>query len=319
MINQSTFKNSKVFGAAILLGVSGVVQAQTVYELGPRDTLVNPMKGVNPKIPVFPKLTIKKGFIRGYVKDSVGKPLQGAVIGVRSTAVGGYYSGAQGKSDAKGYYEIAVPFGAASFYCAGYAIDYGEGRAALGLHPADGEAGGFASNAGGVENWVMLPYGVADRDAVQDQPHYSGNYYGGAFALDYYPAEENSVWNQPYYIPKGAIVEVTLTPVGNLINGYPGRSFTVRKTSAPDADNRFNVVNIPIGTYTVQANMIENGKKTPLLITETGPNSSRPFGLESKEVLGKTKLTFRPSTAKPAMANAGHSNWDSLAITLKKK
>jgi hypothetical protein len=51
----------------------------------------------------------KAGFLRGYVKDACGKPLQGAYIGVRATAVGGLYSGAHAETDEKGFYEIRIP------------------------------------------------------------------------------------------------------------------------------------------------------------------------------------------------------------------
>jgi hypothetical protein len=320
-------KNMKISNKILLACVTASMfgfgtsasRAQTVFEVNERQSAVNVMKGVNPKMPVFPKLTAKKGFIRGYVKDSNGKPLPGAVIGVRSTAVGGYYSGAQGKTDAKGYYEIAVPFGAASFYCAGYAIEYGEGRAAMGLHPADGEADSFASNVGGVENFVMLPYGIADPDGVQEQPTYCNNYYGGGFYVDYSVAEAGSIWNSPTDIPDGATVELALTPVGKLINGFPGRSFIIRKKASTSATNNFNVVNIPVGTYTVQAFMVKDGQKSALTIKETGPYSNQSFGLEPKEAKGKATLTFRPNTPKPAMATAAHGNWGSMSLSLRKQ
>ena len=77
-----------------------------------------------------------------------------------------------------------MPWGAASYYCAGYAVNYGEGRAALGLYPVDGEADSFATAKGSVENWVMLPYGIGDRDGIQENPQYLNNYFGGGIVLD---------------------------------------------------------------------------------------------------------------------------------------
>jgi hypothetical protein len=112
----------------------------TTFSITGAKNYVNVMKTAMPKLPSFPALSPKGGYVRGYVKDLKGKPLQGAVIGARSTSAGGFYSGASAKTDAKGYYEIQVPWGAAHFYAAGYTVDWGEGRAALGLHPADGEA-----------------------------------------------------------------------------------------------------------------------------------------------------------------------------------
>jgi protocatechuate 3,4-dioxygenase beta subunit len=118
-------------GAAAANPTAGTI----THDLDANTRTLNVMGRAQPKTPSFPKLTPRKGFVRGYVKDAKGKPLPNARLGVRSTAFGGAYSGAQGKTDARGYYQIAVPFGAAHFYNAGYAVSYGDGRAALGLHP----------------------------------------------------------------------------------------------------------------------------------------------------------------------------------------
>jgi hypothetical protein len=89
------------------------------FDVDSNGGVVNVMKGATPKLPTFSTLEPKAGSVRGFVKDAAGKPIEGAVIGVRSSATGGFHSGAQGKTDAKGYYEIQVPWGAAEFYCAG--------------------------------------------------------------------------------------------------------------------------------------------------------------------------------------------------------
>jgi hypothetical protein len=120
----------------------------TVIEAGAGQLVVNVGKGLPEPRVTFAKLAPLPGKVRGFVKGSDAKPLKGALIGVRSTAVGGAETGAEGKTDAKGYYEISVPFGAAGFYASGYTADYGEGIVALGLQPADGEADEFATPKG---------------------------------------------------------------------------------------------------------------------------------------------------------------------------
>jgi protocatechuate 3,4-dioxygenase beta subunit len=194
--------------------------AATVLEVNAATAHLNVMKTTMPKIPTFSTLTPKPGFVRGYVKDSNGKPLQNARIGIRSTAVGGAYSGAQGKTDAKGYYEFAVPFGACHFYNAGYAVDYGEGRAALGLHP--------------------------------------GNYYGGTFVLSWSVADERPVFASPSDLPPNSVIEITLTPQSPLINGSKGRTFVIRKTIGTWFGQLY-VVNIPIATYKISAKLAGGG------------------------------------------------------------
>lgn len=124
---------------------------------------VNVMGNEMPPMPQFPTLQPKAGKVRGYVKDWSGKPLAGAEIGVRSSYFAGYYSGGQGKTDANGYYELTPPKGTAHFYNAGYQIKYGDGLAAVSLHPADGKLDSFVTMDGAVENFVLLPYGITSR------------------------------------------------------------------------------------------------------------------------------------------------------------
>jgi hypothetical protein len=283
----------------------------TVLEIGPQVKQVNVMKNQMPKLPTFPKLEAKAGFIRGYVKDSKGNPLEGARIGVRSTSVGGAYSGASGKTDAKGYYEFPVPFGVAHFYAAGYTIDWGEGRAALGLHPADGEADAFASNVGLVENFVLLPYGIADRDKASEDPNDGGNYYGGNITIGYSIGDDRDEGSTD--LPANALVEVTLTPDGPLIDGSTGRSFVLRKRVEQGGYNFFYVNNVPAGRYRISARLVDGG---PLTIKETGPYANQPFGLEPKQSKGEAVLMFRPGGAKAEMALAQRGHWSQVSVTL---
>lgn len=252
--------------------------------------------------------------VRGYVKDIKGSPLENAHLGVRSSVVGGRYSGAQGKTDDKGYYEIRVPAGVVHFYNAGYTINYGEGRAALGLHPADGELSSFASQKGSVENFVALPYGITNRDRVQDQPHYSGNYYGGYLFLDWTLADENPFWAQPGDIPANSEIVITLTPQASIYGGLPGRQIVIRKKIA-DSALSLAVLNLPVTTYKLSAKLADG---TPLKLKETGPNSSAAFGIEPKQGATTADLQFRPNTAQAAMAGAGLGSWDTVSIKLSR-
>lgn len=316
-IFKSVLLTAAVFSIGLVVAASALAQPTTI-QIGPTQATINVMKRAMPKIPAFAPLKPKPGYVRGWVKDSSGKPLAGAKIGVRSTVAGGFYSGASGKTDARGYYEIQVPWGAASYYCAGYTKDYGDGRAALGLHPADGEADSFASAKGAVENWVLLNYGIADPDGASENPGYSGNYYGGAFYLDFQVADPRPLFADDYSLPDGSEIELTLTPQGRLLDGSAGQTFTFSKKVKDGDRNSFNVTNIPIGVYKVTAKLLKDGESAPLRLKETGPYSSQSFGLEPKEARGEATLTFRPNGAKAESALGGHGNWGSLSITLKK-
>jgi len=272
------------------------------FELDEGSGTLNLMKNALPKLPSFPSLSPKAGFARGYVKDASGKPLQGAVVGARSTAVGGAYSGGSGTTDEKGYYEFSVPLGAAHFYAAGYSVSYGEGRVAMGLYPADGEASQFASNVGGVENWVLVPYGIADPDAAQDDPRDSNNYFGGHFVLSWIGGD----------VPENATVEVVLTPQGSLIDGTPAPTFVIRKNTGSSSTQLY-VNNVPAAVYRFEARIVGGG---PLKIREVGQGRSASFGLEPKDGVGSLTLQLRPKTAKASLATAGKGNWGRVSIDL---
>ena len=231
---------------------------------------------------------------------------------MRSTAVGGFYSGGSGKTDAKGYYEVQAPWGVAHFYCAGAVLDYGEGIAAVGLHPEDGELDNFVPTRGEVKNFVLLNYGIADRAGAQDNPRYPGNYYGGALSLGWRVAD-GSGQSLPSELPANADIELTLTPDGPLADGSRGRAIVIRKQVGEISFGQLYVNNIPVGVYKLTAKLASGAA---LHIKETGPYGNQPFGLEPKEGNGETKLTFRPGSAKPDMAIAGHGNWERIDITL---
>ncbi|RYX85893.1 hypothetical protein EON83_03820 [bacterium] len=293
--------------------------ADTAIEVGSKQMGVNVMKNAMPKLPAFPVLTPKSGFVRGYVKDTSGKPLAGAKLGIRASATGGFYSGAQTTSDTRGYYEIKVPWGSAHFYSAAYTIDYAGGRASLSLHPADGEAKSFPSGKGAIENWVLLPYGVADRDGASEKPNYTSDYYGGAINVDYHTTDRPPLEGaEDDYLPEGAEIELTLAPVGKLIDGSMGQPFVILRHVGNSSWENFNVNNLPIGVYRLSAKLTYQGKTWPLRMEEIGRRASLGFGLEPKDSSQQSTLFFRPLSAKSETTLPQRGNWDTVEIRLKK-
>ena len=274
-----------------------------IIDVGKNDGYVNLMGSEMPEIPSFPVIKAKSGFVRGYAKDWTGKPLAGANIGVRASYFAGQYSGAQGKTDAKGYYEFAVPKGSAHFYNAGYALEWGDGIAAVGLHPADGNLDSFVTMDGAVENFVLLPYGITDRAKVQDNPQLPANYYGGSIWL-YYGAYEASD-NRPYegYIPENSIIEITL-------RSDNGQTFVIRKTAG--FQSYFRINNIPLARYEISAKV--GGKSLNL---EFGKRFVTPFGMSPEKTNGAASVLFMPLTAKADMVAPQTGGWDAVSINLK--
>jgi hypothetical protein len=275
-----------------------------------RDTQwVNVMGSEMPAIPDFPKLAPKPGRARGYVKDWSGKPLAGADIGVRSSYLAGFYSGAQGKTDANGYYEIVVPNGSAHFYNAGYQINWGDGVAAVSLHPADGVLDPFATIDGAVENFVLLPYGMTSRENLQESPHLPSTFYGGAISFNWYSADADDN-NAPHFaLRTGSTLEVTLMPDGPMLDGSAGRPIIVRKVLGPSS--AFRVHNIPLGTYRISVRVdgrpiqVKDNKKYPEI-----------FGMAPAETTGEAKIVFVPDEAKASMIIPQHGAWKWIGLSL---
>ncbi len=284
--------------------------AAIVFELSATDEHVNVMGNAMPKMPSFPATKKKPGKVCGFVKDAAGKPLQDAHIGIRSTAVGGYYSSAAADTDASGYYEITVPWGAAHFYCAGYTVDYGTGRAAMGLYAADGKIGSFASKDGEIENFVLFPYGIADKDDVSERAWYSNNYLGGAIHISYSTGKEGDMWAEKGSLPENGEIEITLTPDGEPMSGAEPQTFIIRKKLG---NLNFNINNIPVGKYKIRATM-KNGRE--LKMRTTGYNPQPQFGLKPTEAKGTATILFIPSGAKALSAIPNRGNWTSVDIRL---
>ena len=119
---------------------------------------VNVMSNAMPVLPQFPNVTKKPGYLRGYVKDTLGEPIAGAKLGLKSARMYDSYLAAAAETDGNGFYEIKIPTGGARFDYAGFTIQYSRGQAALGLHPADGNLSeSYPEATGGVVTVAIPP------------------------------------------------------------------------------------------------------------------------------------------------------------------
>ena len=275
--------------------------------VGKEPNYVNLLPKEAPPTPVFPPLEKKSGYLRGHVKDAAGKALAGAYIGVRSTLVGGRYSGAHAESDEKGYYEVQVPLGAAHFYAAGYAVDYADGRAALTLHPADGKLTSFASADGSVENFVLWTYGVADKDKLSESPHFRSNFYGGSLYIGHHTDDPGDPLALPHNLKTGTEIDIALTPEGRLLDGSVGKAFEVRKAVSGTG---FSINNIPVGRYRLSARLADGG---PLRMRLNKPRGLT-FGITPAETTESALLSLHPDGAKAGMVTPGRGNWDAVEV-----
>lgn len=263
---------------------------------------VNVMGSEMPQMPQFPALSPKPGKVRGNVKDWTGKPLAGAAIGIRGSYFAGQYSGGQGTTDQNGYYEFVVPKGSAHFYNAGYQMEWGDGIAAVSLHPADGKLDSFTTVDGAVENFVLLPYGVTSRENLQNNPRVSSTYYGGSIYVHYYAAEASDNRPMAGSLVENSILEITLTPEGSA-----GKSLVIRQPIGFAGNVTIN--NIPLGRYKIAAKA--NGKTLKL---KENRKFNPIFGLNPSETTGAASILFIPNQAKASMVGPANGAWDSVSL-----
>ncbi|MCE7059295.1 carboxypeptidase-like regulatory domain-containing protein [Dyadobacter sp. CY343] len=288
-----------------------VIGGSETFSIGGDEYEVNVMGDKQPRSPKFPALQVKKGFLRGYVADLAGKPIQGAYIGARVTLIGGSYSGASAESDENGYYEINLPIGAVHYYATGYTIDYGGTRAVVGLTPADDNTSGFASETGMVKNFVLQSFGVGNKDEVLQQPGNPSNYYGGAISLDYQVDWDDNV---PNYLPADGEIEIELIPEGKGFYGET-KSFKVYKKIGYA---RAIILNIPIGRYTMKAKL-RGGEELRMTASGMYANSYPKLGLKPETAIGSASVLFTPSwQVTPAMVTPHRGNWQAVVVRLER-
>jgi hypothetical protein len=289
----------------------------TALTVDDRTDHVNVMGDEMPVIPAFPPLAKKPGYLRGYVKDIFGEPLAGAQIGLKSARLYDAYLAAAAETDAAGYYEIKIPAGGARFDYAGFVIPYSRGQAALGLHPADGALSeSYTAAAGGVENFVMLSYGVADREEARRNGRYRGNYYGGTLTLRYFiapPGESGGAFGN--MLAAGSEIVVTLKPVSIIADGRPvARAFEIRKKIEESSLGEFYLCNVPVGRYELT---VRTADGRALSLKQKKPTDS-PFGIQPAETSGTASLIFNPLSADAKTAVAGRGNWTDLEIVVER-
>lgn len=291
------------------------IKSQT-FRVDGNTNCVNVMGDSMPDIPQFPTVSKKAGYVRGYIKDVLGQPIVGAKLGLKSARIYDSYLANSAESDAKGYYEIKIPTGGARFDYAGFIIKYGGGLAPLSLHPTDGSLSeSYPATTGGVENFVMLPYGIADAAKFGENPRYPSNYYGGTLMLKYMILLDGmSQSDVPAWLVRGSEIVITLTPVGTLSDGNLfARAFEIRKKVTDSSIEEFYICNVPIGRYDLSVKQ-PNGK--PFRLRQTNP-SSGVFGIQPRQATGTASLIFNPfnTEAKGAVPTSG--NWSAVEVLVE--
>jgi hypothetical protein len=287
------------------------------YRIDQNTDYVNVMEDTTPVMPQFPNVTKKAGYVRGYVRNTLGEPLAGAKLGLKSARMYDSYLAASAETDAGGYYEIKIPTGGARFDYAGFTLQYSRGPAAVGLHPADGDLNeSYPASAGGVENFVMLPYGIADAGGVSQNAKYRGNYYGGTMLLRYFIAPPGQDPNDfGGMLAAGSEIVITLKPVSILSDGSTSATaFEIRKKVEDSSLGEFFICNVPVGRYEIT---VKQANGQPLRLKQKNPTNS-VFGIQPMETTEPAQLIFNPLSADPKTATASRGNWTDLEIVVER-
>lgn len=304
--------------AAVCAAQTGEMPVKLIsLQIDERTDYINVMGEEMPLIPQFAALSKKPGFVRGYVKDTLGQPIVGAKLGLKTARIYDGYVAAAGETDAKGYYEIKIPLGGARFDYAGYTVKMGKGFAALSLHPADGKLNeSMPASTGDVENFVMLPYGIGDAAGAASDPKYRANYYGGSFTVSYSIAPPGEDINDfPGMIAAGSEIEIILKPVSALSDGNNFvRAFSIRKKVEDSTYAELFINNVPLARYEIE---VRQGNGKPFRIRQKTPGNS-VFGIQPIETTGSATLLFNPMSEKSESAVPTHSGWADLEITVQR-
>ena len=177
------------------------------------------------------------GYVSGKVLDAQGKPIKDAEITVNNT--GGVVNNLIGYSDANGNYRIKLSTGGGpligSYYVRGHVtVSYLNYPFKLALFVEDDSA--FSPEEGAVKNLRLHVAGP--RSNFGDS-----GWYGGTIEVD------NHTRNS--HFPN---IEVTLEPVGPLVDGSVGETQIAR----PDWLYSYNV---PVGQYKITARDMATGQK----------------------------------------------------------
>jgi hypothetical protein len=282
--------------------------SEATFTVNGTTTYVNVMGTQRKPLPEFASLQPKADKVRGYVKDTYGRPLKGAAIGISSSVAGGVSTPASGVTNDKGYYEFAVPFGVARYYNTGYAIDFEGHKAALGLYPADGQLSStWTSSDGMVENFVMLPYGQGDPAKLATEAHFSNNYFGGSITFSW------AVGNDTWALPLNMEFEVKLTPLA-LVHAAEKKTFIVRKIVN---NSTLMIVNLPLGKYRVDVRRV-GGAVLKMEETIFNPREGQ-YGLSPKaSVTGSATYTVVATSGDATTPLPFRGHWEDVSINLQR-
>ncbi|AHG88438.1 hypothetical protein J421_0901 [Gemmatirosa kalamazoonensis] len=173
--------------------------------------------------------------VTGRVTDAAGRPIAGAEVVANNQLL--VAANVVGRSDADGRYRLQLPEIPATWAMSASLLRSYDGNAyRLVLEPSD--ASTFAGNRGAARDFTWRVQG----------PRPDGGFYGSPVIAYHDPENYDLVMED---------VELTLTPVGPIIDGSAGRTIVQRLRATADGDA---VVDVPLGRYTIAAREAASGR-----------------------------------------------------------
>ncbi|MET0463925.1 MAG: carboxypeptidase-like regulatory domain-containing protein [Chitinophagaceae bacterium] len=182
----------------------------------------------------------QKGYASGKITKADGSPWAGVEVIVENTLFYNTYVSAV--SDEKGMYKVKLPSSGTYHATVDAGMNYNAKKYTIRLHPDNDDPFG---TDGAVRNFTFKLTG-AYPDGL--------GYYGGTVIVD------KDVMSELYDTEN---VELTLVPVGKLIDGSQGQTLKLRP-GQPRTDNYGKLVDVPIGRYNISAVYISGSTRRPL-------------------------------------------------------
>ena len=157
----------------------------------------------------------------------------------------------------------------------------------LNLEPVGDDKSDRDSTKGIVQDYVWKLTGLRPRAEAKEENF--TNWYGASVTMKF-DGYRNDLKKSVKAPAKGTKYVFTLTPVGNLIDGKPGKELTFTRELNPllgGLEKNGNLPDIPLGEYTVKGEEVapEGGRKAVLMMTKY-PNYGESTGVTFKGNIG---------------------------------
>jgi hypothetical protein len=213
------------------------------------------------------------GHIRGKIVDSRGQGLSGATVYISTVpSGGGGVTVVTATTTADGTYDAALPDGLYGVL-ADYTTTYTGRQYREFMSPDDGINGDKVhdSRKGYVKNFTWKISGeIPGVPFVAGEAHHYGGYVDLGNQAQYNEANREPQLPEGEPIPLGSTVEIRLTPDGPLLDGSQGQVVTRTHVIGETFwyNKTYDLMDIPLGRYTVSAVLIEaNGNRRNLRVS----------------------------------------------------